>query len=186
MSIIILTFALWKYHKELSINIVIAMNTIVTDGTRTVTFDIPMEEVEKRITTFTQKATNDGNALPKSVETDEEEGALANEIKESLSKSEGLVKFAEEIINEGKDTLPEMLPDTEVNAGTFIENLAKNIAALHRYRIVNYNDYVKTVLVLAETSVDALCPFILEILKKGAIVKLFGHGSGVVKEIFGL
>ena len=79
------------------------MNTIVTDGVRTVTFNLSLEEVEKRITTFVEKTADEGKALPKSVKTDEEELALANEIKESLLKSEALVKFAEELISEGKD-----------------------------------------------------------------------------------
>lgn len=186
MSIIILTFALWKYHKELSINIVIAMNTIVTDGTRTVTFDIPLEEVEKRIATFAERTADEGNDLPKSVETDEEERALANEISETLSKSDSLVKFAEEIIDKGKDTFPEILLDIEINAGTFIENLAENIALLHRHHIVNYSDYVQTILILADASLNALSPFILEILRKGAVIKIFGHGSDIIKEMFGL
>lgn len=189
MSIIILTFALWKYHKELSINIVmdiIAMNTIVTDGTRTVTFDIPLEEVEKRITTFAERTADEGNDLPKSVETDEEERALANEISETLSKSESLVKYAEEVVDNGKDTFPEILPDTEINAGNFIKNLAENIALLHRHHIANYNDYVQTILTLADASVNALNSFILEILRKGAVIKIFGHGSDMIKEMFGL
>ena len=162
------------------------MNTIVTDGTRTVTFDLSMEEVEKRITTFTERGAGDANASPKSVETDEEERALANEIKESLSKSESLVKFAEEIIDEGKDSLPVMFPDNDINAGTFIESLAKNIASLHRHRIANYRDYVQTLLILADASLNALSPFILEIFRKGAVVKIFGSGSDVIKEMFGL
>ena len=186
ISIIILTFALWKYHEKLSINIVITMNTIVTDGTRTVTFDIPMEEVEKRITTFAERATDEGRGLPKSVKTDEEERALANEIKTSLSKSENLLKFAKGIVDEGKDKFPELLPDIEVNAGTFIENLAKNIALLHRHNIADYRDYVQTMLTLADVSTDALCTFVLEVLKKGAVITIFGHGSDIIKDIFGL
>ena len=186
ISIIILTFALWKYHKKLLINIVIAMNTIVTDGTRTVTFDIPMEEVEKRITAFAEMATDEGRGLPKSVKTDEEERALANEIKTSLSKSENLLKFVEGLLDDRNDKFPELLPDTEINADTFIEALGKNIALLHRHNIVNYRDCVQTMLTLADVSVAALSPFILEILKKGTIVSIFGHGSGIIKDIFGL
>ena len=162
------------------------MNTIVTDGTRTATFDLPMEEVEKRITTFTEKTADEGKALPKSVKTDEEELALANEIKESLSKCESLVKLAEEIIDEGKDSLPVMFSGDDINAGTFIESLAKNIASLHRHRIANYRDYVQTLLILADASLNALSSFILEIFKKGAVVKILGGGSDIIKEMFGL
>lgn len=186
MSIIILIFVLWKYHNELLINIVIAMNTIVTDGTRTVTFDLSLEEVEKRIVAFTERTTDEGKGLPKSVKTDEEERALANEIKASLSKSENLLKFAKGIVDEGKDKFPELLPEVEVSADTFIENLAKNIALLHRHNIADYRDYVQTAITLADVSIGALLPFTLEILKKGAVIKLFGHGSDIIKEIFGL
>ena len=186
MSIIILIFALWIYHKELSINIVIAMNTIVTDGTRTATFDLPMEEVEKRITTFTEKTADEGKALPKSVKTDEEELALANEIKESLSKCESLVKLAEELNSEGKDELSETVPSEVFNTENFIEILAKNIANLHRHNIVNSSDCVQSILTLAHMSTDALCAFIFEILRRGAVLMIFGHSSETIKELFGL
>ena len=162
------------------------MNTIVTDGTRTVTFDLPLEEVEKRITTFAERTTDEGNDLPKSVKTDEEELALANEIKDSLSKCESLVKFAEELISEGKDKFSEMLPSEDFNAGDFIETLAKNIAKLHRHSLANSSDYVRTILTLADVSADSLCPFIMEILRKGAVLTIFGHASDSIKELFGL
>ena len=162
------------------------MNTIVTDGTRTVTFDLPLEEVEKRITTFVEKTADEGKALPKSVKTDEEELALANEIKESLLKSEALVKFAEELISEGKDKFSEMLPSKDFNADGFIETLAKNIAKLHRHNLANSSDYVQAILTLADASEDALCAFIMEVLRKGAVLRLFGHASDTVKELFGL
>lgn len=162
------------------------MNTIVTDGARTVTFDLPMEEVEKRITTFTEKTADEGKALPKSVKTDEEELALANEIKESLSKCEKLVKFTEELISEGEDKFSEMLPSKDFNAGDFIETLAKNIAKLHRHNLANSSDYVQTILILADVSMDALCAFIMEILRKGAVLMIFGHSSETIKELFGL
>ena len=162
------------------------MNTIVTDGTRTVTFDLPLEEVEKRITTFTEKTADVGKTLPKSVKTDEEELALANEIKEPLSKCESLVKFAEELISEGKDKFSEMLPSEDFNAGDLIETLAKNIAKLHRHNLANSSDYVQTILTLADVSTDSLCPFIMEILRKGAVLTIFGHASDSIKELFGL
>lgn len=162
------------------------MNTIVTDGTRTVTFDLPLEEVEKRITTFAERTADEGNDLPKSVKTDEEELALANEIKDSLSKCESLVKFAEELISEGKDKFSEMLPSEDFNAGDFIETLAKNIAKLHRHSLANSSDYVRTILTLADVSADSLCPFIMEILRKGAVLTIFGHASDSIKELFGL
>lgn len=173
--------------KILSINIVIAMNTIVTDGARTVTFDLPLEEVEKRITTFTEKTANGGKAfLSKSVKTDEEELALANEIKHSLSQCESLVKFTEELISEGEDKFSEMLPSKDFNAGDFIEVLAKNIAKLHRHNLANSSDYVQVILILADVSMDALCAFIMEILRKGAVLMIFGHSSETIKELFGL
>ena len=162
------------------------MNTIVTDGTRTVTFDLSLEEVEKRITTFTERTTDEGNDLPKSVKTDEEERTLANEIKDSLSKCESLVKFAEELISEGKDKFSEMLPSEDFNAGDFIETLAKNIAKLHRHNLANSSDYMQTILTLADVSADSLCPFIMEILRKGAVLTIFGHASDSIKELFGL
>ena len=162
------------------------MNTIVTDGTRTVTVDLPLEEVEKRITTFAERTADEGNDLPKSVKTDEEELALANEIKDSLSKCESLVKFAEELISEGKDKFSEMLPSEDFNAGDFIETLAKNIAKLHRHSLANSSDYVRTILTLADVSADSLCPFIMEILRKGAVLTIFGHASDSIKELFGL
>ena len=160
------------------------MNTIVTDGVRTVTFNLSLEEVEKRITTFVEKTADEGKALPKSVKTDEEELALANEIKESLLKSEALVKFAEELISEGKDKFSEMLKD--FNAGGFIETLAKSIAKLHRHSLANSSDYVQAILTLADASEDALCAFIMEVLRKGAVIRLFGHASDTVKELFNL
>ena len=162
------------------------MNTIVTDGARTVTFDLPLEEVEKRITTFTERITDEGNDLPKSVKTDEEERTLANEIKDSLSKNENLVKFVEELISEGKDKFSEMIPSEDFNAGDFIGTVAKNIANLHRHNIANSSDYVQAILTLADVSVDALCPFIMEILRKGAVLTIFGHASDSIKELFGL
>ena len=162
------------------------MNTIVTDGVRTVTFNLSLEEVEKRITTFVEKTADEGKTLPKSVKTDEEELALANEIKESLLKSEALVKFAEELISEGKDKFSEMLPSEDFNAGDFIETLAKNIAKLHRHSLANSSDYVRTILTLADVSADSLCPFIMEILRKGAVLTIFGHASDSIKELFGL
>ena len=163
------------------------MNTIVTDGTRTVSFDLPLEEVEKRIATFAEKTAGEGKAfLSKSVKTDEEERTLANEIKNSLSKCESLVKFAEELISEGKDKFSEMLPSEDFNAGDFIETLAKSIAKLHRHSLANSSDYVQTILILADVSADALCPFIMEILRKGAVLTIFGHASDSIKELFGL
>ena len=162
------------------------MNTIVTDGVRTVTFNLSLEEVEKRITTFVEKTADEGKTLPKSVKTDEEELALANEIKEALLKSEALVKFAEELISEGKDKFSEMLPSEDFNAGDFIETLAKNIAKLHRHSLANSSDYVRTILTLADVSADSLCPFIMEILRKGAVLTIFGHASDSIKELFGL
>ena len=173
--------------KILSINIVIAMNTIVTDGTRTVTFDLPLEEVEKRITTFTETTAGEGKAfLSKSVKTDEEELTLANEIKHSLSKCENLVKFTEELISEGKDKFSEIVPSKDFNTGDFIETLAKNIAKLHRHNLANSSDYVQAILTLADVSEDALCAFIMEILRKGAVLMIFGHASDSIKELFGL
>ena len=162
------------------------MNTIVTDGVRTVTFNLSLEEVEKRITTFVEKTADEGKALPKSVKTDEEELALANEIKESLLKSEALVKFAEELISEGKDKFSEMLPSKDFNAGGFIETLAKSVAKLHRHSLANSSDYVQAILTLADASEDALCAFIMEVLRKGAVLRLFGHASDTVKELFDL
>lgn len=162
------------------------MNTIVTDGTRTVTFDLSLEEVEKRITTFTERTTDEGKALPKSVKTDEEERTLANEIKESLSKCESLVKFAEKLISDGKDELSEIFPSEGFNAENFIETLANNIAKLHRHNIVNSSDCVQAILILADVSADALFPFIVEILRKGAVLMIFGHSSETIKELFGL
>ena len=163
------------------------MNTIVTDGTRTVTFDLPLEEVEKRITTFTEKTAGEGKAfLSKSVKTDEEELTLANEIKHSLSKCENLVKFTEELISEGKDKFSEIVPSKDFNTGDFIETLAKNIAKLHRHNLANSSDYVQAILTLADVSEDALCAFIMEILRKGAVLMIFGHSSETIKELFGL
>lgn len=162
------------------------MNTIVTDGVRTVTFDLPLEEVEKRITTFVEKTADEGKALHKSVKTDEEELALTNEIKEPLLKCEALVKFTEELISEGKDKFSEIVPSEDFNAGDFIETLAKNIAKLHRHNIANSSDYVQAILTLADVSKDALCAFIMEILRKGAVLMIFGHASDSIKELFGL
>lgn len=162
------------------------MKTIVTDGARTVTFDLPLEEVEKRITTFVEKTADEGKALPKSVKTDEEELALANEIKESLLKCESLMKFAEGLINEGKDEFSEMFPSKNFNADGFIETLAKSIAELHRHSLANSSDYVKAILTIADASEDALCGFIMEILRKGAVLRIFGHASDTVKELFDL
>lgn len=163
------------------------MNTIVTDGTRTVTFDLPMEEVEKRITTFTEKTAGEGKAfLSKSVKTDEEELTLANEIKHSLSKCENLAKFAEDLISEGKDELSEIAPSEVFNTENFIETLAKNIAKLHRHNIVNSSDCVQSILTLAHMSTDALCAFTFEILRRGAVLMIFGHSSDTIKELFGL
>lgn len=165
------------------------MKTIVTDGARTVTFDLPMEEVEKRITTFVEnveKTVDEGKALPKSVKTDEEELALANEIKESLLKCESLMKFAEELISEGKDNFSEIFPSKNFNAGGFIETLAKSIAKLHRHSLANSSDYVQAILTIADASEDALCGFIMEILRKGAVLRIFGHASDTVKELFDL
>ena len=176
--------------KILSINIVIiviAMNTIVTDGVRTVTFDLPLEEVEKRINTFVEKTADEGKAfLSKSVKTDEEERTLANEIKEPLLKCEALVKFTEELISEGKDELSEIAPSEVFSTENFIETLAKNIAKLHRHNIANSSDYVQAILTLADVSTDALCAFIMEILRKGAVLMIFGHSSETIKELFGL
>lgn len=173
--------------KILSIIIVIAMNTIVTDGARTVTFDLPLEEVEKRITTFTEKTANGGKAfLSKSVKTDEEEHTLANEIKHSLSQCESLAKFAEELISEGKDELSELVPSEVFSTENFIETLAKNIAKLHRHNIVNSSDCVQSILTLAHMSTDALCAFTFEILRRGAVLMIFGHSSETIKELFGL
>lgn len=163
------------------------MNTIVTDGARTVTFDLPLEEVEKRITTFTEKTAGEGKAfLSKSVKTDEEERTLANEIKHSLSQCESLAKFAEELISEGKDKFSEIVPSKDFNTGDFIETLAKNIAKLHRHNLANSSDYVQAILTLADVSADALCAFIMEILRKGAVLMIFGRSSETIKELFGL
>ena len=163
------------------------MNTIVTDGARTVTFDLPLEEVEKRITTFTEKTAGEGKAfLSKSVKTDEEERTLANEIKHSLSQCESLAKFAEELISEGKDKFSEIVPSEAFSTENFIETLAKNIAKLHRHNLANSSDYVQAILTLADVSADALCAFIMEILRKGAVLMIFGHSSETIKELFGL
>ena len=163
------------------------MNTIVTDGTRTVTFDLPLEEVEKRITTFTEKTAGEGKAfLSKSVKTDEEELTLANEIKHSLSKCENLAKFAEDLISEGKDKFSEIVPSEDFNTGDFIEILAKTIAKLHRHNLANSSDYVQAILTLADVSEDALCAFIMEIMRKCAVLMIFGHTSDSIKELFGL
>ena len=162
------------------------MNTIVTDGVRTVTFNLSLEEVEKRIATFVEKTADEGKALPKSVKTDEEELALANEIKESLLKSEALVKFTEELISDGKDEFSEIFPGKDFNADGFIETLAKSIAKLHRHSLANSSDYVQAIHTLADVSTDALCAFIMEILRKGAVLRIFGHASDTIKELFGL